>query len=540
MELTECRCASASRMQDCPVVLFVSGAREVFGGLEHYLQNSNPEHLCRGFQFEYLDCYASLKDWYQQNRGRFVSVVIQEVDYTQTRNEKKLLGYPEVRSPVPKKFDPLAYQGFLIYASMRQNNIDRIAPTLFITKPGRLMYARQFTDFIIYPGYGSCRFMEELPDRQNFLAGIAENIHALALRPLGDGERQHWRQTHEMVVGRSRKMAHLVREIERIGPSDAIALLLGQPGVGKELVANALHRCSNRYERGIPGREWPHTVNIAALDKNLIEDELFGHEKGAFTGAVSERKGIFETARDSTVFLDEIGDINQETQVRLLRAMEYRRIKRLGSSYETTVNMRIVASTNRTIEDLRPRFRPDFYSRLVQHCIPIPSLAERWQDEDSRIAEQDLNEIFLYVVDKMNQDPRHGRQLQIERAAVRFLHQLVEEHINGINGIFQGNMRTLRNIIERAYERAQYDGSPEVRLGHIISTLGMIHLMNTQVATEKGGSVEQVAGSLNLRVIEKKAIAEALARCRNNQTQAAELLGIHRDTLRRKISEYDL
>ncbi len=529
-----------TRPEQRPVVLFVSDVSDPYDILSRHLTTFDEGRLVTEFQFEHFDCFAALKDWYAEARGRFVSLIVQHVDFSRAPDESKLIGFPEVKAPVPRKFNPLTGQGFLVYAGVRQQNIDRVAPVLFVSGPGQLMSARRFADFIVYPGYGNCSFMEQSPDENEYASELAQHIDTLALRPLDAEKRNLWRDRHHMVIGRSRKMAYLVHEIERIGPSDAIALLLGQPGVGKELVANAVHRCSNRYAGDNPSRHYPHTVNIAALDKNLIEDELFGHERGAFTGASSERMGIFETARDSTVFLDEIGDISPEIQLKLLRAMEYHRIKRLGSSSEIRVDMRIIAATNRTVEDLRSSFRPDFYSRLVQHCIPVPSLRERWADEDDGIVEADLKELFGFVVGEMNKDPRHARDLQVERAAVKFLHQLVKEHIRDNNPVFHGNMRTLRNIIERAYERSQYDGSPEIRLGHIISTLGMIHLMNTRPAAPRVESIEQAVGSLNMRDIEKQAIVEAMEKCQANQTRAAEVLGIHRDTLRRKMTEYNL
>jgi transcriptional regulator with PAS, ATPase and Fis domain len=281
---------------------------------------------------------------------------------------------------------------------------------------------------------------------------------------------------------------------------------------------------------------------MASLDKSLIEDELFGHEKGAYTGAAGERAGIFETAQGSSVFLDEIGDIDQDVQRKLLRAVEYCRIKRLGSSTETAVDMRIIATTNRTIDDLQLRFRPDFYARLVQHCVIVPSLRERWQSEPGWVLQSDLEDFFDYIIEVMNANPRHTRKLRMEQTAVRFLRQLVEEYIDKGNTIFTGNIRTLRNIIERAYERAQYDGSHDLGLGHIMTTLAMASMVNTRPAAQptEPGSIERIAGGLQLDAVERLAIREALAKTGNNQTQAAELLGIHRDTLRRKMAEHNL
>jgi two-component system nitrogen regulation response regulator GlnG len=301
---------------------------------------------------------------------------------------------------------------------------------------------------------------------------------------------------------------------------------------------------------------------MAALSPNLVEDELFGHQRGAFTGATGERSGILEAAQGSTVFLDEIGDVGQETQVKLLRAMEYHRIKRVGSSHEIQIDMRIVAATNRTVPELQTRFRPDFYGRLVQHCIPVPSIRERWENEPGDNVEADIEDLALFTIQAMNASPRHKRQLGIERTAVKLIRQVVQQHVDGSDDLLDGNIRSLRNIIERAYERAQYDGSAEIGLGHVMPALGMVRLLNTQTprpdatatapqdhaATSDAGqplkpdgpALQNLIGTLNLQDIERQAIKEALQKTGNNQTHAAELLGIHRDTLRRKMTEHDL
>jgi len=222
--------------------------------------------------------------------------------------------------------------------------------------------------------------------------------------------------------------------------------------------------------------------------------------------------------------------------------MEYYRIKRLGSSYEIPVRTRIVATTNRTIEDLQMRFRPDFYARLVQHTVPVPSMRDRWDGEPAEVVAADIDDICSYFVDSMNSNPRHQRRLTIERTALRFLTQLVYEYNDGGSNTFDGNIRTLRNIVERAYERAQYDGSAQVGLGHVMPTLGMVRLTSIQTRAKPPdtGSIEKLVGSLNLAAVERKAIAEALTKTAYNQTHAAELLGMHRDTLRRKIAEHNL
>jgi two-component system nitrogen regulation response regulator GlnG len=532
---------SSEQPEQRPVILVVDDLQESYDTLLAHLARYQAGRLRQEFDFAFVSSFPELRDWYTRHRGRFVSLIVQDVNFESQPDERKLVAYPDTLRPLRHQFDVRALQGFLIYGYLRRNNIDRVAPVVFVSSRVGLESMSEFSEFIVSPGYGSCSFVPEAAVGDDFYPRICQSIDTLALRPLNEERRRHWTEQHQMVVGRSRKMAFLAYETERIGPSDAIVLLMGSPGVGKELVANALHRCSGRYLARDPVRERPCTVNMAALDRNLVEDELFGHDKGAFTGAAGERAGIFEAAQGSSVFLDEIGEIDHDVQLKLLRTMEYKRIKRLGSSTETDVDMRIIATTNRTIEDLQAKFRPDFYSRLVQHCILVPSLRERWQAEPSENVQSDLDEFFEYVTETMNRNPRHPHRLKIERTAVRFIRQMVEEYIDGGNSLFLGNMRTLRNIIERAYERAQYDASTEIGLGHIMPTLGMVGIMNAQTPRPSdSGTIEHLVGSLKLDAIERQAIQEALARTNNNQTQAADLLGIHRDTLRRKMAELNL
>ena len=545
-----------------PVILVVDDLATSYESLVSSIGRYEGGRLTREFDYIHLDCLSALRQWYSRNRSRFVSLIVQDVDFSHIEDERKLVDYPDILKPLQRTLDIKALQGFLIYGYLRQNNIDRIAPVIFVSCRIGMESTSEFSEFIIRPGYGLCSFVPESAVGDQYYPKIAASIDALAIRPLTDEQREHWTTKHHMVIGRSRKMAFLAYEIERIGPSDATVLLLGGPGVGKELVVNSLHRCSYRYVEGDPDREYPLTVNMAALSPNLVEDELFGHERGAFTGATGERAGILESAQGSTVFLDEIGDIGPETQVKLLRAMEYHRIKRVGSSHELQIDMRIVAATNRTVPELQTRFRPDFYGRLVQHCIPVPSIRERWENEPSDNVEADIQDFALFVIQMMNASPRHKRQLGIERTAVKLMRQVVQQHVDGSDALFDGNVRTLRNIIERAYERAQYDGSAEIGLGHVMPALGMVRLLNTQtprpgvaatapqdgVATSDAGQplesngpvVQSLVGTLNLQDLERQAIKEALRRTGNNQTSAAQLLGIHRNTLLRKMAEHKL
>jgi DNA-binding NtrC family response regulator len=523
-----------------PALLIVEGLRDRSRALERCLREHDGGRLADEFELVQLDCFEALRDWYALNPGRFVSIILQGVDFTGVKDESKLVGYPQLKYPVPKDFDPCAYQGLVIYALLRETGIDPLVPVLFVSHAPDTPQAQRFYSFMLYPAQGVCQFVH-VPPGPDGLGVIARRADAAAMRPLDDERRAHWRRTHRMVLGRSRKMVYLGHEIERLGPADSVVLLLGKPGVGKELAANALHRCSRRFVAGDPLREYPTAVNIAALDRNLIESELFGHVRGAFTGSVADREGVFESGSGSTVFLDEIGEIGNEVQLKLLRTIENHRVKRVGGSHEIPVEMRLVAATNRTIDELVLSFRPDFYSRVVQQCLPIPSLVERWQDENPAVVEADLREIFEFVVENKNSGPHGPRPLAVDDGAIRFLHQLVAEYVNGENDVFGGNVRTLRAALEQAWERAQYDGSATVSVGHIISTVGVLRFMSRRDAPpERRQTLERVVGSLSMKAIEKRAIIEALERCENNITRTADLLGVHRDTLRRRISDYGL
>jgi len=528
--------------EQLPAVLVVDDEPQKFEELLRFVRGHEDGRLVREFAFEYVSCFPELNAWYRRNRGRFVSLLVLDDDFGTLGDEAKLLDFPAAGlKPAAGSFDRRALQGFVIYHRLRQANVDRVAPVLFTSSQAALRHGQEFADFIIYQGYGSCSFVPEPAAGRDRTAELVLSIDGQALRPLSDERRRHWREHHRMVVGRSRLMAHLVHEIERVGPSEGPVLLLGSPGVGKELAANALHRCSARYSEGDPRREYPLTVNMVALERNLVLDELFGHERGAFTGATAERAGIFESGEGTTVFLDEIGDIDAELQQKLLRVIEYHRVRRLGSSTETSVDIRILAATNRPLPTLQTQFRWDFYTRIVQQTVVVPSLRDRWRNETRAVLEADIAELFEFTVDEANRNPRHRRKLNPDRTAVRLLTQLAEQHLDGTGGMFAGEMRSLRSVIERSYERAQYDGAPIVGMSQVASTVTRYQALGCRARSPTpAASVEGLFGSLKLPVIEKAAIAEALAKSNGNRSRAAEMLGLHRNTLRDRMKEHGL
>lgn len=229
----------------------------------------------------------------------------------------------------------------------------------------------------------------------------------------------------EEIVGNSEAIAHVRELIEKVAPSEARVLITGANGTGKELVARWLHEKSRRA--GAPFVE----VNCAAIPSELIESELFGHEKGAFTSAVKQRKGKFEQAAGGTLFMDEIGDMSLSAQAKVLRALQENRISRVGSDRDIDVNVRVVAATNKNLRDeiRRGNFREDLYHRLSVIVISVPSLADR---------REDIPMLAEHFVEKISGEYSLSPK-PIERGALDLLRQMP----------WSGNIRELRNVIER-------------------------------------------------------------------------------------------
>ncbi|HTV58112.1 MAG TPA: sigma-54 dependent transcriptional regulator [Verrucomicrobiae bacterium] len=227
------------------------------------------------------------------------------------------------------------------------------------------------------------------------------------------------------MIGKSAAMRRVFEMAERVAPSDATVLILGESGTGKDLLAQEIHARSPRAARAFVA------VNCAALPENLIESELFGHERGAFTGAMQQRKGKFELAHGGTIFLDEIGDMNPVTQAKVLRAIENRTIERLGGSHPIEVDVRIISATHRDLrEEIEAgRFREDLFYRLRVVSLDIPALRAR---------KDDLPLLVAAFVEQLG--ARHGRKVRVSPEAVEQL----------LRYDWPGNVRELRNVLERA------------------------------------------------------------------------------------------
>ena len=344
-------------------------------------------------------------------------------------------------------------------------------------------------------------------------------------RPQGEDEGEG--ETARMpLVGRSPAMQSVYRMITRVLRNDLTVLITGESGTGKELVAEAIHELGSR-------RTGPFVaVNTAAIPADLVESELFGHEKGAFTGAIAQAIGKFEQAHGGTLFLDEIGDMPPEAQTRLLRALQSGRIRRVGGRQEIAVNVRIVAATNR---DLAPMiaagtFREDLFYRLNVVPIALPPLRERREDIGA------LAQHFLVLAAEDGLPRRYLAPEAIARLEQRS---------------WRGNVRELRNVVYRLALMAREERIDVETLTDIIGEEPTVAQAGQRMPEEGFGpalaswlaSEAPPSGTLYHRALaafEKPLIEHALGRTGGNQLRAAELLGINRNTLRKRISELGL
>jgi DNA-binding NtrC family response regulator len=307
------------------------------------------------------------------------------------------------------------------------------------------------------------------------------------------------------IIGESAKMKRLYNTISKVAKTDSSVIVYGESGTGKELVARAIHkgsdRCGNPFIR----------VNCGALAEGVLESELFGHEKGAFTGAIKRKRGRFELANSGTIFLDEIGDLPPSTQVKLLRVLQEKEFERVGGEQTLTVNVRVIAATNRDLEKLVSdnKFREDLYYRL--HIIPIylPPLRERKDDIPA------LAEYFLLKISR--EIGQSG--LRLEDEAVEVLRRY---H-------WPGNVRELENVLERSAVLAE-------GVTITVSDLPLLLSDSRHTALENGSL------DLNdtLYRVEKNAIESAMKKCDGNKTRAARMLGIKTSALYYKLEKYGL
>jgi len=358
-------------------------------------------------------------------------------------------------------------------------------------------------------------------------------------------ERLDEKFSFEGIVGHSSKLLDVISRVKLVAPSRATILIEGESGTGKELVAQAIHQASPRSRGPFVA------VHCAALSENLLESELFGHERGAFTGATERRVGRFESADGGTLFLDEIGEISPSTQVKLLRFLETKTIERVGGSKPLPLDVRLVAATNRHLEQQvrEGKFREDLFFRLNVIRITMPPLRERPDDIPVLLAH------YLRIFSEENKAP----PLTVEPGALRYLQAYP----------WPGNIRELRNFTENAVvlhgggKLTEFDLEPKFRGevpalpsgsstpsggAHPGAATSSTNQSNTGLSSSASpmptslGSGSGLAStglpSLSVEENEKRLLRESLVKARGNRTRAAELMGISRRTLHRKLSQW--
>ncbi len=358
--------------------------------------------------------------------------------------------------------------------------------------------------------YGGIDFYTKPIDTDKLLLVIRKSIRNTVLEEQNRAlskelEKLRKTQKYPSIIGSSDKIEKLMETVKMVAPTKTTVLIEGESGTGKELIADALHAYSNRSDKPFV------KVNCASLSSSLLESELFGHEKGAFTGAVKETRGRFELASGGTIFLDEIGEIDESTQIKLLRVLENREITRVGGEKTIPVDVRVICATNK---DLKKRveeglFREDFYFRLAVVTLSVPPLRER---------KEDIELLSLYYMKKFSEE--NGKKIDgLSLSARKALYSYQ----------WPGNIRELRNAMES---------------GVVLCKGRTIELEDLPSQLRDAGGEAESTLTLTLPVTlsdaEKKIIIETLSYCRGNKSRASEMLDIGRKTLHRKLSEWKM
>ncbi|MCA1637797.1 MAG: sigma-54 dependent transcriptional regulator, partial [Acidobacteria bacterium] len=325
--------------------------------------------------------------------------------------------------------------------------------------------------------------------------------------------------SRDAIIGRSDKMENIFRLVERVAPARSTVLITGESGTGKELVAKSIHESSPRADLPFVA------VNCSNIPSELLESELFGHTKGAFTGAVAAKKGLFEVADTGSIFLDEIGDLRPETQVRLLRVVQEREFTPLGDTTPIKVDVRIIAATNVDLKEAvrNGTFREDLYYRLSVVPIELPPLRDR---------REDILPLAQHFIHKYNSE--NLRQIS-ENLSPNVL-SLME------NYYYPGNVRELENIIERAVVIAPTD---EITIDCLRPEVRDPNLARDMIKDTEGSSEEvDISRGVNfydeVRRFETDLIRRALDQTSGHQSRAARLLGLNATTLNSKIKTYNI
>ena len=343
-------------------------------------------------------------------------------------------------------------------------------------------------------------------DPEEMTIKLKNLVEASTLKAVVESSKSRPADTPSGFIGESSSVIRIREVIKKIAPSGATVLVTGESGTGKEVVAREIHACSSAPDGPFVA------LNIGGVPENLLESELFGYEKGAFTGASARKNGLFELASGGTLFLDEIGDMPLSLQVKILRVLQDRKITRLGGTTPMPINARIVAATNKNLEDMvqKGTFREDLFYRLNVVRIVIPPLRER---------SEDIPLLAASIIARYNR----SMGSRIEGFSPDALEALKRHD-------FYGNVRELENVLERAMIFAE---------GSVI-TMNDLDLRSSVSRPDVQAKRELPEKAVSLKEIEREAIARSLQRWEGNRTHAAEELGISRRTLISKISEYGL
>ena len=386
-------------------------------------------------------------------------------------------------------------------------NADSDVPVIVMTAYGSIDEAVQAMKD------GAHDFLQKPVDSNHLLLLVERALEQARLRTENLLLREEWSKRYGFprIIGESEAIKRTVAETQRVAQTEATVLLLGESGTGKELFARAIHHLSNRRDKPFVA------INCAAIPETLIENELFGHERGAFTGAGDRRLGKFELASGGTVFLDEIGELPLGVQGKLLRAIEEKSVDRIGGKATIPVDVRVVAATNKDLRAAvdRGEFRGDLFFRLAVFPIDIPPLRERGED---------VVLLARHFSAQIGKELR-GREALLSDLAVA----AIRAHA------WPGNIRELENSIERAC---------------ILADAAQLEPRDLGLATNDTGDATaaglDLSGTLNeateraVRIIERQKIADALAAHDGNKANAAEALGVSYKTLLTKVKEYNL
>ena len=361
---------------------------------------------------------------------------------------------------------------------------------------------------------GAHDFLQKPVDSNHLLLLVERALDQARLRNENILLREDWSRRYGFprIIGESDVMQRAVGETQRVAQTEATVLLLGESGTGKELFARAVHHLSNRRDKPLVA------INCAAIPETLIENELFGHERGAFTGASDRRQGKFELASGGTVFLDEIGELPLSVQGKLLRAIEEKVVDRIGGRAQVPVDVRVVAATNKDLKSAvdQGEFRGDLFFRLAVFPLEIPALRERGDD---------VVLLANHFASQLGHELR-GREAELSNEAIA--------HIRG--RAWPGNVRELENAIERACILSDSLILEPRDLGLVSASIGDDKSLND---FDLSGTLSDVAHRA-LTVVERKKISAALATNSGNKSRTAEDLGISYKTLLNKIKEYGL